>query len=89
MRALLHHVLVAAVPLGGAVVGDIERAARPPAARPRGAIARAEVGADPRLRAIAIGGVDLRLEAVVACAASRRDAPLVRAFLEIAASRQI
>ncbi len=50
-----------------------------------GVISRAELGADPRLYPIRIEGVDISLEEVVACVKSRREAPLIRAFLEIAA----
>jgi aminoethylphosphonate catabolism LysR family transcriptional regulator len=52
-----------------------------------GVIARGELGADRRLRPIPIDGVKISLEAVVACAASRREAPLIRAFLEVAGFR--
>jgi aminoethylphosphonate catabolism LysR family transcriptional regulator len=52
-----------------------------------GVIARGEIGADPRLHPIRLDGVDLALEEVVACAATRRDAPLIRAFLEVARER--
>ncbi len=50
-----------------------------------GVISRAELGADPRLRPIRIDRVNITLLEVVACVATRREAPLIRAFLEIAA----
>jgi aminoethylphosphonate catabolism LysR family transcriptional regulator len=46
-----------------------------------GVISAAELGGDPRLRAVEIAGVTIRLRPHVICAAARRRAPLIRAFL--------
>jgi aminoethylphosphonate catabolism LysR family transcriptional regulator len=49
-----------------------------------GVISRAELGVDPRLRAVALSSVNISLHEVVAFVATRREAPLIRAFLDVA-----